>query len=247
MTLCFAVVHEAEADFQTATELADRMLVDAIDWLDEDSLKYQRAWLAHAPDATRLRWTALPKLALAAQVRATGHFQGEAGHADARAARRAIRYLLKTFADIDGVVLVRDQDDQPRRRDGLEQARTEHQGRMVIVVGLAIVERESWVISGFEPADETEEARLQALRTRLGFDPRARSHDLTACKDDNANRSPKRALRELSDDDHDRERRCWRECPLEVLRGRGHENGLAAYLGEVRDRLAPLIGHVPGS
>jgi hypothetical protein len=33
MSVRFAVVHEADADFQTATELADRVLVEAIDWL----------------------------------------------------------------------------------------------------------------------------------------------------------------------------------------------------------------------
>src|SRR4051812_29936622 len=38
MSVRCAVVHEAEADFQTATELADRVLVEAIEWLDEDLL-----------------------------------------------------------------------------------------------------------------------------------------------------------------------------------------------------------------
>ena len=33
MSLQFAVVHEAPADFQTATELADRVLVESIDWM----------------------------------------------------------------------------------------------------------------------------------------------------------------------------------------------------------------------
>lgn len=33
MTKRFAVVYEAEADLRTATELADRALVEAIDWL----------------------------------------------------------------------------------------------------------------------------------------------------------------------------------------------------------------------
>ncbi len=42
MSLRFAVVHEAEADFRTATELADRVLVEAIDWLDEEMLADHR-------------------------------------------------------------------------------------------------------------------------------------------------------------------------------------------------------------
>ena len=34
----FFVVHEAQADFATATELADRVLTAEIDWLDESLL-----------------------------------------------------------------------------------------------------------------------------------------------------------------------------------------------------------------
>src|SRR5262249_51155131 len=112
--------------------------------------------------------------------------------------------------------------------------------------GLAIVERESWVVSGFEPQDEGESARLEVEKQTLAFDPRLRSHELTACKDNQATRSPKRVLRQLAGDDRHRERRCWTEPPLELLRERGAANGLAAYLHEVRHRLAPLIGHVSG-
>jgi hypothetical protein len=115
---------------------------------------------------------------------------------------------------------------------------------VVIVVGLAVVERESWVISGFDPQDNEETARLDGERQSLGFDPRLRSHELTACKDDTALRSPKRVLRQLSGDDWHRERHCWINASLEVLRERGRENGLAAYLHEVWDQLARLIGHV---
>jgi hypothetical protein len=46
MSLRFAVVYEAEPDYRIATELADRVLVDAIDWLDEELLARQREWLA---------------------------------------------------------------------------------------------------------------------------------------------------------------------------------------------------------
>ena len=126
----------------------------------------------------------------------------------------------------------------------MEQARSQDHSGIVIVVGLAVVERECWVISGYDPLDEAETKRLEEERKQLGFDPRVRSHELTACKHDLASRSPKRVLRVLAGDDRDRERRCWREPSLETLRMRGGENGLAAYLDEVRHRLAPLIGHV---
>jgi hypothetical protein len=71
-----------------------------------------------------------------------------------------------------------------------------------------------------------------------------RSHDLTACKDDQAPHSPKRVLRELCRNDRERERCCWCDTTLSTLRDRGTENGLADYLHEVRVQFAPLIDHV---
>jgi hypothetical protein len=244
MSVRFAVVHEADADFQTATELADRVLVEAIEWLDDDLLANQREWLGETARGERLTWKGVKQLARDAGIRVHGHFDGEPGLPDAAAARRAILFLLRTVADLNAIVLIRDQDDQPGRRAGLEQARNQDNSGMMIVVGLAIVERECWVVSGFEPQDEGESSRLETERSTLGFDPRLRSYEMTACKDDNASRSPKRVLRHLVADDRDRERRCWAEVSLEVLRERGGENGLAAYLQEVRDRLTPLMGHV---
>lgn len=244
MSQRFAVVHEAEADFHTATELADRVMIDAVSWVDEHLIVNQREWVSHEAGGHRLTWKTIPQLAREAGIRAHGHFDGEPGEADAAAARRAILYLLATLPDLMAILLIRDQDDQPERRVGLEQARGQDHGGVAIVVGLAVVERESWVISGFDPVGDGETARLDAERQALGFDPRLRSHELTACKNDLALRSPKRVLRQLAGNDWERERRCWTSARLDVLRDRGGENGLAAYLQEVRDRLGRLIGHV---
>ncbi|TPW03221.1 MAG: hypothetical protein FD129_3082 [bacterium] len=152
--------------------------------------------------------------------------------------------MLAALSDLKAILLIRDRDDQPERRLGLEQARGQNQSATVIVVGFAVVEREAWVLSGFDPQDDGETARLDAERQTLGFDPRRRSHELTACKNDQAIRSPKRVLRQLSGDDRKRERHCWTNTPLERLRERGGENGLADYLHEIRERLARLLGHV---
>jgi hypothetical protein len=242
MSKRFAVIHEAIADFATATELADRVLCDAIEWLDADLLTHQRTWLGEAATGHRFTWTGIKQLAREAGIRAHGHFDGKPALSDAAAGRRAILLLRNSFPNLDAILLIRDQDDDPERRDGLEQARGQAHG-IVIVIGLAVVEREAWLLSGYEPLDKTEFARLDGERTRLGFDPRTRSHELTACKDDLAIRSPKRVLRELSGGDRDRECRCWRETDLRTLRERGGENGLAAYINEVGERLAGLIGH----
>jgi len=245
MNLRFAVVHEAEADFRTATHLADRVLIEAVGWLDEHLVVDQREWIGANPAGQRLTWKGIPTLAKELGIKAHGHINGEPLEPDAGAARRAILYVKAVLDDLAAVVLLRDQDDQRERRDGLEQARGEHLGSPIVLVGLAVVEREAWVLAGFEPQDGAEQMRLDAERRLLGFYPHERSHELTACKDDTAPRSPKRALRALTDGDADRERRCWNDAPLDRLRSRGTQNGLAQYFEEVRTRLAPLIGHVP--
>ncbi len=241
MTVRIAVVHEARADFITATELADRVLLEAIDWLDRDSLIHYREWLQMTDDVSHLTWKAIKGLAAENGIRAHGHFGGEPALPDAATARRAILLLKKVVPQLDAVVLVRDRDDHPERRDGLEQARREPHG-IPIVVGLAVVERECWVLSGYEPIDPAESERLDSERRALGFDPRERSHELTACKDDRAKRSPKRVLAVLAGGAWERERLCWTEHPLSELRRRGAHNGLAAYLDEIWEHIAALIG-----
>jgi hypothetical protein len=240
----FAVVAEAPADHRTATELADRTLIEAVNgWLDEHQLPHQREWV-QAVAGEPLLWKRIRKLAEAAGIEAEGFFNGEPGLPDARAARRALRYLRATVPDLEAVVLIRDQDDQTDRRKGLDQARDEDHEGLVIVIGLAVVEREAWVLAGFEPQDDAERERLNAERQTLGFQPHEKSHELTACKDDTARGSPKRVLGVLTGGVYERERRCWAETPLARLWERGTENGLKQYLDEVRSRLAPLIGHV---
>jgi hypothetical protein len=246
MSLRFAVVFEHYDDFVTATELADRVFCECHDWVN-DYLPHTRQWLSDHRGA-RFTWTGIKNDAMSVGVRVHGHFLDGPGLADAASARRAIKYLREVDDALHAIMLIRDRDDQPERRQGLEQARIEHASvlaRPVVVIGFAVVERESWVISGFQPIDGDEQTRLDNLRQELGFFPHENSHQLTASKDDTAPRSPKRVLRALTGGVNDRERSCWNDTPLGVLRQRGSENGLVEFLNEVRDRLAPLIGHVP--
>jgi hypothetical protein len=237
----FAIVAEAAADHRLAMNLADRVFLETIpSWLDQDILPYQREWITEIL-GKQLTWIGIRKLAESAGIEAEGFFEGEPGLPDARAARRALMYLMEIAPELDAVLLIRDQDDQPERQQGLEQARrSAHEGR-VIVIGLAKPEREAWVLSGFDPRDEAETERLETERTNLGFCPR---EQLTAGKDDSALRSPKRVLRALTNGDFGREERCWNETRLDLLRKRGERNGLAEYLNEVKSRLATLLGHV---
>jgi malonyl CoA-acyl carrier protein transacylase len=243
MSLKFAVVNEAAADFAIATDLADRQLVESIDWLEADQLEHQRTWIAEL-GGYRTTWKEIKRLSREAGVRAHGHFDGAPGLPDAAAARKAIEFLLTNLPDLHAIVLIRDQDDQPERKGGLEQARQANRHNVVIVIGLAIVERECWVLSGFEPQDEAERQLLDNECKGLGSNPCLQSHELTACKKDSALRSPKRVLKVLAGDNLEREQRCWKDTKLEVIKARGTENGLTDFLSEVQTRLVPLIsGH----
>ena len=242
MSARFVVVYEADADRRTATELADRVLRESATWLQEDAtlLDFHREWIDETDDGP-LKWKSIKNYASELGLSIRGHFNGEPGLPDAKAARRSIRYVLAKLDQVDAIVLIRDMDDQPERRDGMEQARSSLSESIAVILGLANVERESWVVCGFEPRNTNEKEKLEQERRNLGFDPCGQSERLTACKNDRAKRSPKRVLGFLTGDDLERQRECWVETPLSTLRERGQVNGLSDYLAEVETYLVPLV------
>jgi len=241
MSRRFAVVYEAQADFATATDLADRVMVAEVDWLDETLLDSQRGWIGEAPPGTPLAWKSIPSRARELGIRVHGHFDGAPALPDAQAARRAIAYVLCQLDTVDAILLIRDMDDQRERRAGLEQARGVYSRLVRIIIGIAEAERESWVISGFDPENDEEREKLASEARNLGFDPARRSHELTACKDDHAKKSPKRVLSVLTDGSWERQQECWQATCLSVLKARGQSNGLKDYLDEIVRHLVPLI------
>ena len=239
MTKRFVIVGEAPADRTTSRELADRVILEAIDWLaDHPSLlNEQRSWIEQLPDGISVTWKDLSGVAKKLGIRMHGHFDGRPGEPDAAAARKAVAVILRQLSNVDAVVLIRDADKQGERLMGLEQARKAFANDVTVVLGLAVPERESWVVVGFDPdpRDVSEGERLEVVKKRIGFDPRLRSHELTGTRD------AKQVLRDLTNGNVDRQRNCWTETPLKVLRDRGQKNGLADYLQEVEQRLVPLI------
>ena len=93
MSSQLVVVHEAQADFTTATELADRVLLADIAWLDQTLLDSQREWIAEDRTGARLTWKAIPSRAREIGIRVRGFFDGAPGLPDAQAARRAVAYF----------------------------------------------------------------------------------------------------------------------------------------------------------
>ncbi len=242
--LVFVVICEAAADFRTATGLVERAVADGVDWIEAGQTEHFFRWQGEDHQYPFWLWPKIDDRARQAGIRVQGHFDDEPGAADARIARRALNYLRSVRQDgqqIDGILLIRDDDGDRDRGVGLEQARKavpDLSDR--IVIGLAHHKRECWVLGGFVPVDERETTLVAELRKQLSFDPIIESHRLTA-KADHEVRSAKRVLGRLTGDDWDRQAACWEQTPLVTLRERGEASGLAAFLAEVEGRLVPLF------
>nr|WP_322683238.1 hypothetical protein [Nostoc sp. DedQUE07]MDZ8128687.1 hypothetical protein [Nostoc sp. DedQUE07] len=155
-----------------------------------------------------------------------------------------VRFLQIT-RQIKAVIFIRDLDNQPERREGLEQARSEHinrQPQLKIVIGAANPKREAWVLNGFIPSNQ-EERILEQIKARLNFDPCIESHRLrsTSHEEPDRIRNPKVVVERLTGKDMEREQQCWEDTNLNLLRERGVHTGLTAYIQEIEQHLIPII------
>jgi hypothetical protein len=242
MALSFVVVCEARADFLTASELADHIFCDSVNWIEPDYLDFHRSYTGFPGDEPFLTWKRLTwkRLARDSGLRPRGFIEGQPLELDAAQARRALVFIESTWPDVDGILLIRDDDRLTNRRIGLEQARAASLLNQRIVIGLAHTKRECWVLAGFDARDDRERALLKEIKQELGFDPCSQSEQLTAIHDHDK-RSAKPVLKHLVQSDKDREAACWKEAPLRLLRDRGEQTGLRHYLDEVEQRLVPLL------
>lgn len=242
-----AVVCEGEADPRTAGDLADRVLVEQVRWIEQDTIQYFREYRSLERSERCLPWKQVGKVAEERNANrhvAHGHFQGEPGAPDALITRKALILLVLCDNPPAAAMLIRDTDGDRERAQGLRQARQERPWPFQVILGVAHTKRECWVLPGFACRETDEERRQQRLRQELGFNPCREPHRLTARQED-AKLSAKRVLRQLTGGDADREAACWRETPLVTMRENGKETGLPDFLDEVRDRLIPLFHTAP--
>src|SRR5258708_39562442 len=105
MPLKIAIVCEAEADFFTATALAERVIRANCDWAD-DVLPHCPLWYGANGQGSYLRWKDVPAwMRRHSILPSRGHFSGEPAEPDAHAAQRALRILLHVYPDLDAIVL----------------------------------------------------------------------------------------------------------------------------------------------
>jgi hypothetical protein len=241
MSTSIALVCEGPSDLRTVCPLADRVIAyHCSAWIDAGTIGSFREYRGFRRSDRFLSWREVRGLARQHRAVFLGHFEGVPPlHHDAHRTREAIILLtLRTPEPAAAIILVRDGDQEyEERRAGILHARdtTPAPAGVPVVVGVANRMRECWVLAGFVPGDDEQE-RWAAERQRLGFDPCAESHELTA-SDPAADRSPKRVLAALVGDDHGRERECMTACPLDRLKDRGGANGLKAFIEELETRL----------
>jgi hypothetical protein len=245
----FVVVIEGSSDAPTATELAERVLIKNVAWLDFSLLPSLFVWSGLQPGTSCAYWQNLKKdvneLGIRVPTFRSQHGWGEQ-KPDRKMARKVL-YLIRQLQKqrpIRAVLLVRDTDNQPERRTGLEQARAEYENTALeIVIGMADQMREAWVLNGFIPQDEREKAILHDYREKLNFDPCLEAERLRSKSREMPERvrNVKVVVEELTGGNKEREALCWQKTDLNILRRRGINTGLTAYMEEVEQRLLPLL------
>ena len=256
----FAVIGEARADAQLATELAERVFqTQSEDWLrDFLSGEFKKfAWVGLQEGQAFSIWQNYKTIERAAS--ALG-YKSRNYIGRPRDGKRASAYYAKAFKvlrlalwlkrsqilpNLRAIVLLTDSDNL-RDTTGFQQARdqfAENVDELAVVIGLAHTKREAWVLNGFVAQGKNEQAKIQEIRDEVGFDPCLQAHRLREKSRDEEGRlrNVKVIVEILTNGDYERESICWQETPLETLRERGVETGLTAYLEEVEERLLPIL------
>jgi hypothetical protein len=241
----FVVVAEAEADARIACDLADRIFVEeGPDWIDEALLSHLRSWSGLEPHYPYTRWASIPNLFTRfPRVRTRRRTEMDQHKPDYAAGRKAIILVTLLRASRPAaLIFVRDLDSQAERRTGLVEAAKEEAEHLLVVIATPNPKREAWVLNGFQHCNHLEEHELSAIREKLKFHPCEQAERLRySSQTARPERDPKKILERLTQNDGEREARCWQETPLSTLRARGEKTLLANYLHEVKAKLLPLF------
>jgi len=204
----FAVVAEGKADTQIACDLAERVVVEEVDWIEAESVAQLIRWQGADESRQYLTWAGIAKRFQAAGLVSHGRFRSVPGALDERRARKALLLLTSLLEPPAGVLLVRDTDDEVGRAESLERARQAGKWKFEVILATPHPKREAWVLAGFDSQNVGEQTALEQARSTLGFDPRLRAERLTA-RGTRGKRNAKKVLASLIRD-AEREQACWR-------------------------------------
>ena len=127
----FLIIVESEADFRTASEIANRIFMEQIEWI-EPYLSELLQWRGLSPNANFSCWKDIKSIH--DEMRSQGirlpRVLGGPDRmlkTDGASARKALHMVSQLQKDktrnIKALVFIRDLDNQPQRRQALEQAR----------------------------------------------------------------------------------------------------------------------------
>jgi hypothetical protein len=246
----FIVVVESRADAEISAKLAERVLLEKVECLELEILDSLIQWSGLESGTEHSCWKNISDIIehfssefKFPRIRSNGKLK-----TDGKAASKVMKLIsflqYKLKRDIKAVIFVRDLDNQPERRQHLDQARSEYTGqpKLEIVIGTADRMREAWVLNGFMPLNPKEEKILKEITKRLTFNPCTEAHRLRSTSSNE--RDPKVIVEKLTDSDISREQQCWEETSLEILHSRGKFTGLTEYLNEVEQRLVPVMAEL---
>ncbi|MDJ1168464.1 hypothetical protein PMG71_03375 [Roseofilum sp. BLCC_M154] len=250
----FIVIVEARADAELGTKLAERVFLETVEWLDSDQLPYYFQWRGLKEGTEFSCWKDI-KVIIDFFKQELGYkpprFLGGKGaklKTDGAAARKILNLVrfLQRQREIKAILFIRDLDNQPERRQHLEDVRSEEiskKPQLEIIIGTPDRNREAWVLNGFIPGDAQERELLEDMVKKLSFDPCLEAYKLRSPEPQEL-RNAKSVLYKLTRNDYSREQQCWEATDLEVLRERGENTGLASYLCEIETWLIPILSGV---
>jgi hypothetical protein len=233
------LVVEGTSDVRVVRGFAERALLEKSADFDSSLL----TWRGLDDSREFLQWSRVLRIMQERRIgRRYGHFEGEIrGEPYAHQARNALTLCHEIGMPL-AVILVCDEDSQPERLEGLKQAREDHKSfyepDYPIVVGLANPCREAWVLCGFKLRDSERQKLLDKIG-KLPFDPTREPHKLTTA---HLPHNAKRVLEALTDNNWELEEPCWTQANFQHLLLHGDQCKLKAYLEEVQEHLAPLLG-----
>lgn len=233
------IAAESRSDAHKIASLADRVVMERTDWIEESVIDDFRAW-AGAEGAAFLDVHRAFETARARRLPLYGHFDGAPGAEDAATTRAALLLFAEETVPPAAVVLGRDLDGRDERARGFAQAAGAHRWPFVVIPALAQPELEAWEIAACKPEGEDEQAAHAQVRQALGFDPVAYPGRLSS-RNQTDRRDAKRVLAELTSAGRSAEER-WRRAPLADLHHRGADCGLQDFLEGVERDLLPLFG-----
>ena len=199
-----------------------------------------------------LPWHRAKSLAKERRIQIRGRFRDADGlmieNTDEKAVdvRRALNLCDFFFQEVGkplAVLMFFDSDGKPERLDGAKQARTDHahsRPEYEVILGMAHPCREAWLVCAFQAEHEAEKNLLETLQKELSFHPCREPERLNTAREHP--RNAKTVLSRLTSESLEREQAILEKADFAHLQTHGKDCGLADFLEEVKEKLAPLLG-----